>query len=263
MPLVYAAIVPHPPLLIPTIGREHTAQLTKTKDSFDLIAEELYVVRPETIIIISPHGAVHHQAFNINLSPNYSGNLEKFGDHATRSDFVGDVGLSYQIREKLETKEPLQLFTDSNLDYGSFIPLHLLFGTQNTKPQIIPIHHSSLGLDEHFSFGQALQHEISISGKRIAVLASGDLSNRLTPNSPAGYSPKAEKFDNKLVELLLKNKTKEVLDLSPELISEAGACGLKPIVMLLGILEGFNAEPQRLAYEAPFGVGYLTLKYNL
>lgn len=262
MSLVFAAITPHSPLLIPSIGKEHLSQLTKTVEAYKRLEEDLYASKAETVIIISPHGLVKNDAFTLNLAPEFEGNLEEFGDFATKNKYAGDVGLAYQIREDLETKAALQLTSNPKLDHGTYIPLNLLTGNiANIK--IIPISYSNLNLEAHLDFGRALKKQIVLTQRRVAVIASGDLSHCLTKEAPGGYSPKAEKFDNKICELLQKHKVSEILSMNPELIAEAQECGLRSILILLGILDGFKVVPQRLAYEAPYGVGYLTMKYQL
>jgi len=46
---------------------------------------------------------------------------------------------------------------------------------------------------------------------------------------------------------------------------EAGECGLRSFCFLLGILEasGIDWQPEILAYEGPFGVGYLVANFKL
>jgi MEMO1 family protein len=53
MSLVFAAISPHPPLLIPSIGKEAIKKIQKTKEALEKLEEDLYLSRPEIIIIIS------------------------------------------------------------------------------------------------------------------------------------------------------------------------------------------------------------------
>lgn len=263
MPIIYAAITPHTPLLIPAVGREHLSQLVKTIESYSHLAEDLYIARPDVVVIISPHGAKPGNTFSINLSTAFHGNLEKFGDFGTRDEYVGEIGLCHQIKEGLETKMPLQMITEPMMDYGCYVPIKILFTGQTETPKVIPVYISTGSLQDHYEFGTAIQRELMISDKRVAVIASGDLSHKLSVNSPGGFSSKAEKFDAKLVELLQKNKTKDILGLNEKTIAEVGECGLKPIATLLGILHGVNYAPQRMSYEAPFGVGYLVMKFNL
>jgi len=262
MPIVFSAITPHPPILIPTIGKENINQLEATRESYLKLEQDLYVSQAETIIIISPHGHLQEEAFTINLSPEFKGDFEEFGDLTTKFSLSGDVGLAHKIKEKLETKAPLQLISETKLDYGASIPLYLL--TQHLpKIKIIPLYYSGLNLAAHYNFGQMIKSKLLSSNTRIALIASGDLSHRLSKNAPAGFSPKGKKFDKKLIESLLKKETGEIIKFKPELIADAGECGLKSVIILLGILEGIKYEPQLLSYESPFGVGYLTMNYKL
>lgn len=262
MSLVFSAIVPHSPFLVPTIGKENLLRLKATQSSFGRIEEDLYSSKAETIVIISPHGIIQSNSFTMNISPEFILNFDDFGDLVTRANLKGDIGLSHKIRERMETRAPLQLTSESKLDYGSGVPLYLL-----TKhlPQIkiIPIYYSGLDLEAHFKFGQLLKRELMVNKNRIALIASGDLSHKITKDAPAGYSPKAKKFDQKIIDLLLKRKTEDILKIKHSLISEISECGLKSIVVLLGVMGGIKCEPRLLSYEAPFGVGYLTMKFEL
>jgi len=262
MPIVFSAITPHPPILIPTIGKENINQLKATSDAFLKLEQDLYASQVETIIIISPHGHLQEEAFTINLCPEFTVSFEDFGDLTTKFTLEGDIGLAHQIKEKLETKVPLQFISEPELDHGSSVPIYLL--TQHLpKIKIIPLYYSGLSLTAHYHFGQMIKSKLLNSSTRIAVIASGDLSHRLTKNAPAGYSPKGKKFDQKLTDCLLKKETGEIIKFKHELIADAGECGLKSIMILLGIIEGMKYEPQLLSYESPFGVGYLTMNFKL
>ena len=262
MPIVFSAIVPHSPLLIPTIGKENLKKLEATKNAFKKLEENLYASRAETIIVFSPHGLIQSNSFSMNLSPGFLGNFEEFGDFSTKFSLAGDIGLAYRIREKLEAKVPLQLISETKLDYGSAVPLYLLTA-QMPRIKVIPIYYAGLDLASHYQLGHLLRQEILSHKDRVAIIASGDLSHRLSKDAPAGYSAKGKKFDKKIIESLEKFKIKDILDMDHEFIREACECGLKAIVMLLGILEPIKCEPQKLSYEAPFGVGYLVMNFKL
>jgi len=262
MSIVFSAITPHPPILIPGVGKENRQLLNATIDAYKLLEEELYVSQPDSILIISPHGPILLNSFTMNISPEYRSNFQEFGDFGTVLNFNGDIGLSYKIRERLETRAPLQLISEQNLDHGSSIPLSMIAG-HIPKIKIIPIYYSGLNLESHFKFGQILKRELLVNKNRVAVIASGDLSHRLTKNSPAGFSPKGKKFDQKLIELLSKNQSGDILNLNEKLIKDAGECGLKSIVIMLGILDGIRLQPKLLSYEFPFGVGYLTMNMKV
>ena len=262
MSLVLSAIVPHPPLLIPAIGKENLSRLKTTKENYEKIEHDLYVCQPDTIIIISPHGVIQPNIFTMNSNPEFTGNFEDFGDFSVKVKLPGDIGLAYKIRERLETRAPLQLISEPSLDHGASVPLYLL--TQNLPQiKIIPLYYSGLNLHAHWQFGQLLKRELLVNKERIAVIASGDLSHKLSKEAPAGFSPKGKKFDQKLIDYLTKKNTPGIIEMNQEFIAEAGECGLKSIVILLGILDGMNYQPQMLSYEAPFGVGYLVMQFKL
>ncbi|MDP3245113.1 MAG: AmmeMemoRadiSam system protein B [bacterium] len=261
--LVFSAIVPHSPLLLPSIGKKNQGKLKKTLTAYQKLEEDLYVSKPETIIIFSPHGTSLPEAFSINLAQNYETNLAEFGDFGTKLKFPPDTMLIERLRRHLQEEKdlPVTLCTDQFLDYASTVPAALLTNhLQNVS--LIPIYDSGLSLKKHFEFGQALQEEIIKDKKRVAVIASADLSHRLTDKAPGGFSPEGKKFDDAVVACLNEGNVKGILALEKD-ITEAKACGLKTITMLLGALDKINCSPELLSYEGPFGVGYLVVKFKL
>jgi AmmeMemoRadiSam system protein B len=198
----------------------------------------------------------------MNLNPEFTGEFEDFGDLTAKIKIKGDIGLAHKIKERMETKAPLQLISQAKLDHGASIPLYLLTGH---LPEIktIPFYYSGLDLAAHYNIGQMIKDELQRSQVRVAVIASGDLSHRLTKTAPAGYSPKGKKFDKKLIEDLLKKETGEIIKYKHSFVADAAECGLKSIAILLGILDGIKYEPLLLSYEAPFGVGYMVMDFKL
>jgi aromatic ring-opening dioxygenase LigB subunit len=262
MPLSQAAIVPHPPILIPNIGKENLTLLAKTTTSYRKLKEAFKANKIETIIIISSHGPAMPNVFSVNEGRDFEINFEEFGDYSTKINAQADIDLVREFKEGFSAYRKVQFVNEPKLDYGSGVPICSLL-TELEKIKIVPVHISDLSLREHFVFGKKIKTIIDKSKKKIAVLASGDLSHTLTKKSPAPYSPKAVRFDQKLVEYIQNKKIGDILDLKEELISEVKPCGLKPIVILLGILKGVNYEIENLTYEAPFGVGYLTMQIEI
>lgn len=202
--LEFACISPHPPLLLPTVGsQEDRLKVTSTQKALEKLGQELVKVKPELIIISSPHA-----------------------------------------------------------DWGIDVPLHFL--TKQLKPKSYELQTIITGLEStrtHFDHGVKLGQNLT-TPRKVAWVASGDLSHRLAENGPYGFDPQGPKFDAKLIELLRAKKTKEILNLNPDFVECAGECGLRSICMVLGALKGAEAEwkPEILSYEAPFGVGYLVTK---
>ena len=201
MSLVFTAIAPHPPILIPTVGKENIEKIAKTKDSMEQLERDLYASKPDILIIISPHGDIEHDNFSINLNSNFNINFEEFGDFSTKLTAKGDTTLITINVEKMSTKSPIDIISEENLDHGIGVPLFYL--TQHLPDiRIIPMSFSLLDNVAHIEFGKTLKEVIHNTEKRVAVIASGDLSHCLTENAPAPFNPSGKEFDEKLIELL-------------------------------------------------------------
>jgi len=260
--LNFASICPHPPIIIPSIGQENLTAVTKTIKAMKELEKKLLEAKPKTLIVISPHGPVQIGKMTIILSPALSGDFSMFGD-STSLSFENNLALGKIIREKnIENNIPVDFIENIPLDHGTLVPLYYL--TKNLpNVKIIPLTFSYLDYKTHFKFGKIIGEIIKDQDKKIGVIASGDLSHRLIPDAPAGYSPRGKEFDQKLIELLEKNEVEKILNLDPDLIESAGECGLRSVIILLGILSSYNYEFQKLSYEGPFGVGYLVGNFRI
>ena len=263
MPLLNAAIVSHSPILIPEIGKINRQILSKTVEAYNELASQLQGNDIETIIIISPHGQTQDKHFTINVGPDLTINLSDFGYLGANRKFNSDLQIIDEIKQFSESE--IQLISQEKMDYGCSVPLHLL---TNNMPdvKIVSINYASeLGLERHFDLGEHINKVIMNSAKRIAVIASGDLSHRLKKSSPNGYSPKGAKFDNKLIEYLNVPETvkQNILAMDAKLIKDASECGLKSIAVMLGSLNGLTYKPKMLAYQTELGIGYLTMDFKL
>ncbi|MBN1325929.1 AmmeMemoRadiSam system protein B [Candidatus Falkowbacteria bacterium] len=259
--LVFSAICPHPPILIPTIGKDNLDKIKNTAEAMKKLETDLYASKPDIIIVISPHGEIIPDAFCLNLNTKYNANFEQFGDFTTKMEFRSSSLLAMKIKERIEGTLPIVLTSIEQLDHGIGVPLFYL--TKHLKGiEILPICYSFLDYQSHFEFGQLLKKEIAKSEKRIAVIASGDMSHALTEDAPARYSPKGAEFDKKFIQLLQRKDVRGIIKMDPKLIDKAAECGLRSFIILLGILDEYKYEPEVYSYEGPFGVGYLVANFK-
>ncbi|MFA6553522.1 MAG: AmmeMemoRadiSam system protein B [Patescibacteria group bacterium] len=262
--IIFSAISPHPPILIPDIGKDNVRFIKKTTAAMKRLAQDLYAAKPDTIVIISPHGQMHTDAFSLNMSNDFEANFKEFGDLHTKINLKGDVRLIHHYKEILESKQRVVLTNSPVLDHGAGVPLYFLTQALDLKKlRIVPISYSLLDYENHYQFGMALQQDMLNDTKRIAIIASGDLSHRLTEDAPAGFSHWAKKFDETLMKKIQNKDTEGILKLDADFVEEAGECGLRSIIMMLGMLNTINHEPEIYSYEGPFGVGYMVANYKL
>jgi aromatic ring-opening dioxygenase LigB subunit len=203
--LVFAAITPHPPIILPEIGGLELAKVKKTVNAMKKLAKIFKESKPEKVVIISPHPPPQH---------------------------------------------------------GAQVPLYYLM---KNLPDL-PIEELSITFDsykDHYQWGKKEGKKYQHGPKRIAFVASGDLSHCLKADGPYGFNPAGPLFDRKLIELIKKKNIEGILNLDRDLIENAGECGLRSICFLFGVLEGQTYEPEILSYEGPFSVGYLVANFKI
>ncbi len=270
--LVGCALMPHPPIMVPEVGKNELDQVKATVSAVTQAAELLKEGNPQTVVIITPHGPVFEDSVTVSIHPRLRGNMAQFGAPDVTLGFETDnLLIKHIIRSCQRLGINLQELTDDvaknyrvtlRLDHGAFVPLYYL-SKAGFKGQIVHLTMGMLPYEEMYTFGKAVQAAIGNVDKRVAVIASGDLSHRLIPGAPAGYSPKGAEFDRQVVEALKRIDVKALLNMDRNLIEEAGECGLRPIFFLLGVMGGLDAETILSSYEGPFGVGYAVTLYKV
>jgi AmmeMemoRadiSam system protein A/AmmeMemoRadiSam system protein B len=263
--IAFGCIVPHPPLIVPEVGGGREIEISATIEAMKELTRRLAAKRPDTVIVISPHGTILYDSMGIATTGALRGTMRNWGARSADHDFENDPDMVAALQaEAKASKIPLDSIGDReySLDHGVMVPIYFLVEGMRGVP-LVPLTFSMLPLSAHFSFGQAVNRAAERAGKRVAVVASGDLSHRLIRGAPAGYDPMGEVFDNKLVESIRSYDVPAVLNLDEELINRAGECGLRSIVILLGALDGLEVRPDVLSYEGPFGVGYMVASFDV
>ena len=261
--LKIASFLPHPPIIIPTIGKPFDLQkVEKTINALKETARIYKTLSPETVIIVSPHAPLFPEAFAINVSKVLFGHFLQFGDFSTELIFKNDLDTIKALQNELDQAQiPYKLIETAELDHGTLVPLFYLASLTTFK--IISLSYSFLDRKTHYEFGKIIQKVAQESKKNIAFVASGDLSHSLTPDAPAGFTKEGKIFDEKIVEMLKKRDVEGILQMEEDLVEKANECGYRSLLILLGVLNGFNWTSQILSYEGPFGVGYLVANFYL
>ena len=122
--------------------------------------------------------------------------------------------------------------------------------------QTVRIGLSGLPFSMHYRLGQCIQRAVMRSGKRVAVIASGDLSHRLTKDGPYGFREEGPEYDRRIMEVMGSGQFGGLFDFSEEFCDKAAECGHRSFLIMAGALDGLSVKTQRLSHEGPFGVGY-------
>lgn len=264
--IIFGGISPHPPIIVPAIGKGDLPRVAKTRSALQFLAETLAGADPDAVVLITPHGPVFSDAVAIWTVGEMAGSFSNFGAAEPVYTIENDRAFAAAIATEAALLDVPALEFDRNtaerygvppqLDHGLLVPLHFLAAAGLRAP-VVPVGMSFLPSDDLYRFGKAVQTAAARTGKRVAVLASSDLSHRLTPEAPAGYHPAGAVFDRELAALLAAGDVMGVLAMDEQMREQAGECGYRSIVMLLGALDGWAIKPEVLSYEGPFGVGYL------
>jgi aromatic ring-opening dioxygenase LigB subunit len=263
--IVFGCMVPHPPLMVPDVGKGQERAIAATIRSLEEVAGLIAERKPETALVISPHGDTHVDAMGILAQESFTGNMFVWGSSLPERTFTNDLEMVRLIEVESEADGiPVTHIGGASyeLDWGVMAPLYYLYRGMEGVP-LVELTFSYLPLEAHYIYGKAIHRAAEKSNKRVLLIASGDLSHRLIPEAPAGYDPMGKVFDEKLVDSLSRMDAESLLTMDRELISRAGECGLRSAMILLGALDGLKVEPRVHSYEGPFGVGYLVASFNV
>ena len=95
--IVMAGIAPHPPLIIPDIGRGEIKKVEKTVEAMKTLAQEVKKAQPDTIVVISPHGPVFRNAVAFLGGEKLKGSMARFGVPEVALEVPNDEGLMTSI----------------------------------------------------------------------------------------------------------------------------------------------------------------------
>lgn len=263
--LYFVAVMPHPPIVIREVGKDETEKVSKTAHSMEKLAVQINAAGPELIVAITPHGPVFSNVITVNALETLEGDLAQFG--------AGGVSVRYELDKEAVTKIiegcsqhslPCAALDRSllrrhgcsdRLDHGLVVPLSFIQGA-GWQGKLVPINIGLLPYEELYHFGIVLRDVLNALERNWVVLVSADMSHRLIPGAPAGYSPQGAVFDEIIRQSLQEGDVTRIIQLDRKLIEDAGECGFRPLVMGLGTLDGYQIAAEEFSYEGPFGVGY-------
>jgi len=260
--LLMAAICPHPPIIIPEVGRDNLIHAEKTILGMEDLSKQIVETNPDTVIVVTPHSFYSRDVFNIYSDENLSGDFARFSAPQAKINFNNDIEFIKSL-ENNTNGSFIRFNSIANmtpLDHGSGVPLYY-FAKSGYKGRIVVINYAGFGPNEHVYFGEMLRKTILESDKKYIFIASGDLSHKLSPSAPAGYNPEAKLFDKNIVDNIVEGNYKAIINMDPNLRAKAGECAFNSIMTGIGVVNGQTLQNQVLSYEAPFGVGYMVAKF--
>lgn len=191
--ILMAAICPHPPIIIPEVGRSQTEKVEKTILALQTLSNNIVEANPETIVIITPHSDFDRNHFNTYADKVLEGSFVNFGAPEAKFMFENDIKFIESLASECEEYGLNEISSKTPLDHGSGVPLYFL-AKAGYKGKIVVINYAAFGPEEHILFGEKIRETANKLDKKIVFIASGDLSHKLIPSAPAGYDPEAHFF---------------------------------------------------------------------
>lgn len=259
-----AFLVPHPPLIIPEVGGGRQKTIQKTVEAYRKVAEHIGDLKPDVLVIATPHGPSYEDCFTLQAGGRASGSFADFGAPQVRMEARCDGDLAGRI-SRLAGREGLPALASQDdhaaLDHGTLIPLYFIKARGLDIP-VVRVSVSGLSSELHRNLGRCIALAAEELGRSFVFIASGDLSHKLSKEGPYGLSAEGPVFDRRLREAVQTSDLSRFFAFDDHFSHRAAECGLRPLQIMAGALDGAKIKAEELSYEAPFGVGYLVASFS-
>ena len=257
MPICCAALMCHAPIVVPEVGGAEGAQCRRTTQAMASVAHRVVAHRPDRLALISPHAPRDLSRWGLVGDEPIVGSFARFGRGDVVVQLPGARAASAHLAERAAMRGvDCVVIPGDDLDHGSVVPLYFLerAGWAGST-LVIALPYADTGSEE--AMGEALREAADTAGERWAIVASGDMSHRLTPGAPAGYHPRASAFDAAFVDAIEAGSYRAACRPEPAL-QDLAAEDVVASTRVATAATGFASDRHRvLSYEGPFGVGYL------
>ncbi|MBQ6394810.1 MAG: AmmeMemoRadiSam system protein A [Atopobiaceae bacterium] len=258
MPILAGFAVPHPPLIIPAVGRGREKGIQATIDAYEEVGRRIAELEPETIVISSPHATVYRDYFHISPGTRARGDFSMFGARGSVYRAEYDSEFASEL-DRMCRREGVSGGIDyermPELDHGTMIPMH--FVEKHWRDyRLVRIGLSGMNAGEHYRMGRLIQRTAADLGRRVVYIASGDLSHKLLAEGPYGFAPEGPVFDERVMEDFATGNLFDLLVFDHALCERAAECGLRSFQMKDGAFDRTPVSCEALSHEGPFGVGY-------
>lgn len=253
--IVGGVVVPTSLVLVPEVGRGRERAAVRTIGAYRRVGRYVQQRSPETLLLLLS-------------STGDSPELCAAADGGLLRDFAPFDSPELNRRERADADLRSALLRDAASGWGpipltatpdaALSPAYFLSPAASMRVEIARV--PSLGADALVALGHSIRTASEAAGRRVLVAACGELSSRLFPGAPGGFDPAAPAYDERLVRALQAQDVGGVQRLSAGERGPVGESLWAQLTVLIAAMTTASGDPPLmdvLAYEAPFGVGYL------
>ncbi len=258
MSVLAGFMVPHPPMIVPEIGKGSEKQITKTIEAYEKVADEIAALKPEVIIISSPHSVMYADYFHISPGNHAKGSFRDFRAPEVSFEEDYDKELVDMICEKAKENDfPCGTLgqRDPSLDHGTMVPLWFI-RKKYQGGKIIRIGLSGLSLSDHYRLGMMIGECVGKLNRRAVYVASGDLSHKLQEYGPYGFAKEGPEYDERIMDVCSRASFGELFEFDETFLDKAAECGHRSFVIMAGVFDGKRVKATQYSHEDVTGVGY-------
>ncbi|MBC8140327.1 MAG: aromatic ring-opening dioxygenase subunit LigB [Armatimonadetes bacterium] len=268
--LTFAAIAPHGGDIVSQIAGD-PATMAQTRAAMRNLGDRCAATQPETVVVVTPHGLMPAEGVSVGMTAHAAGMLDVPDGRYIKAAFGVDTDLARQIIAAGETHElPFyRLAGEKNgadavlpLDWGALIPLWFVAHPFAPRAKIVVLAPSpSLPRETLVRVGVAIAEAATKSGKRVALIASGDQAHAHDPAGPYGYDSAAQAHDAAMCDVLERDDFEQLLHWPPEFLEDAKVDAYYQTLILAGALGHTPMRGELLSYEAPTYFGMAVAAY--
>ena len=265
MSVVGAIMVPHPPIILPEVGRGEEKKIAASDAAYRRAAAFAAELKPDTIVLSSPHAILYADYFHVSPGKSARGDMGQFRAPQLRFRVRYDDAFTAALSELAE-REGFPAGTlgerSAALDHGTMIPLYYV-NQFIPDYQLVRVGLSGLPLADHYRFGQLIRQTAEKLDRRVVFIGSGDLSHKLLAEGPYGFAAEGPAYDERIMDVMGRAAFDELLDFDETFCDRAAECGHRSFCVLAGALDGKRLETEELSHEGTFGVGYGVCTYRV
>ncbi|MFH1111703.1 MAG: hypothetical protein V1712_01375 [Patescibacteria group bacterium] len=249
MPVVYAALVPNSPLLLPGINEDIKKGVSKTLVAYSKLSRILKSSKAEIIFIISSLNGDENK-FCLYQDKTFKPNIKEYGDLVTSFEIKGAIGFTHSLKEFIGSQFNIPLSTPRNLPIEIAIPLMNLGLDLPVSPMIIPNQSSA---SEIMTLSRIIFDYINSLPVKIAVIGCGLLSI----NKRWEISEDQKILNNIFIKILNQGDYENLNNIEQKLRLKNNESLITPATFIYNIIPGNRSQTAIIASETSQGITHL------
>jgi aromatic ring-opening dioxygenase LigB subunit len=275
--LVYVCIAPHGSEAIEQlVSKPVRHKFKKTAAGLRELGAEVGRIKPDTIVVATPHNLRLFNNIGVVLTENSTGTLRASPCNPTSVSLKAkcDVEFATQLLERSRrarlpvvganygTNEGIN--SDMQMDWGTFVPLWFMMPRCRRKPRIVIVTPSrEIPLSKNFQFGRVIAEQAEDNQKkRVVFVASADQAHAHKRNGPYGFNERAKDYDSLMLDAISRNRIGEIMSIKPDLVEAAKPDSLWQMTMLAGISDKVKLKAELVSYDVPTYFGMICANFR-